>query len=135
MPELRTVRQRKNVPKSQFAYVDKNGERHLPIEDESHVRNAMARFNQTEFESESAKERARRKVLAAAKRYGIEISPDDVVAKPTSSLRPARTKQGPRGGRKTVRPKRPTSSPQRAAARKNIKKAARVRLRRVRARH
>ena len=135
MARLRTVRQRKNVPKRQFAYVDKRGEGHLPIHDESHVRNAMARFNQTEFPSESAKETARRKIRAAAKRYGIEVSREDAVAKRTTSLRAAHTKRGPRGGRKTVRPKRTTSGRQRTAARKNIKKAARVRLRRVRARH
>lgn len=133
MPELRTVRQRKNVPKSQFAYVDERGEGHLPIHDEAHVRNAMARFNQTEFASESAKETARRKIRAAARRYGIEVSPEDVIARPTTSLRAAHTTRGPRGGRKIVRPKRPTSERQRAAARKNIRKAASVRLRRVRA--
>jgi hypothetical protein len=134
VPELRTVRQRKNVPKRQFAYVDARGEGHLPIHDKSHVRNAMARFNQTEFVSERQKESARRKILAAAKRHGIEVSRDDIIAKPTKSLRAASTKRGPRGGRKTVRPKRPTTERQRAAARKNIKKAASVRLRRVRAR-
>ena len=132
MAELRTVRRRKNVPKSQFAYVDSRGEGHLPIEDESHVRTAMARFNQTEFESERAKASARRKILAAAKRYGIEVSPNDEIAKGTTSLRPADTKRGPRGGRKVVRPKRRTTARQRTAARKNIKTAAR--LRRARAR-
>ena len=45
---------------TQFAYVDSKGGEHLPIHDESHVRNAIARFNQTDFESEAAKERARR---------------------------------------------------------------------------
>jgi hypothetical protein len=123
MAELRTVKQRKRIPKGKFAYVDSRGEEHLPIEDESHVRNAMARFNQTEFESERAKESARRKIVAAAKRYGIEISPDDEIAKRTTSLRPARTKRGPRGGRKTVRPKRRTTTRQRTAARRNIAKA------------
>ena len=74
----------------------------------------MARFNQTEFESERAKESARRKILAAAKRYGIEVSPDDEIRKPTRSLRPARTKRGPRGGRKVVRAKRRTTTRARA---------------------
>jgi hypothetical protein len=46
------------------------------------VRNAMARFNQTDFESKAAKERARHKILAAAKRHGIEVSDDDNVAQP-----------------------------------------------------
>ena len=80
---------RDKLPKSQFAYVDARGEGHLPIPDESHVRNAMARFNQTDFESAAAKERARRKILAAAKKHGIEIGEDDNVSKPARSRRKA----------------------------------------------
>ena len=77
-----TEKQRDRIPKSQFAYVDKDGGEHLPIHDESHVRNAIARFNQTDFESAAAKERARKKVLAAAKKHGIEVDAEDNVAKP-----------------------------------------------------
>lgn len=73
---------RDKLRKSQFAYVDKQGEGHLPLNDESHVRNAMARFNQTHFESQAAKERARRKIVSAARRHGIDVSEDDKVAKP-----------------------------------------------------
>ena len=100
MPELDT-RDRERLRSTQFAYVDTEGEEHLPINDASHVRNAMARFNQTEFESKAAKERARRKILSAARRFDIEVDPDDNIAKGTKSLTPARTKAGPRGGRKT----------------------------------
>jgi hypothetical protein len=99
MPELDT-KDRDRLRSSQFAYVDKEGEEHLPINDASHVRNAMARFNQTSFQSKTAKEGARRKILAAAKRYGIEVDKDDNISKPTRSLRAASTKAGPRGGRK-----------------------------------
>ncbi|MDQ3690700.1 MAG: hypothetical protein M3406_11855 [Chloroflexota bacterium] len=63
----------------QFAYVDRDGGEHLPIHDESHVRNATARFNQTDFESKAAKERARKKILAAAERYDIEVDEDSNV--------------------------------------------------------
>jgi hypothetical protein len=91
---------RDKLRSSQFAYVDKEGGEHLPINDESHVRNAMARFNQTEFDSKTAKERARKKIVSAAKRHGIEISDDDNVAKPATSTRAASTKRGPRGGKK-----------------------------------
>jgi hypothetical protein len=91
---------RDKLRKSQFAYVDSKGEGHLPIPDESHIRNAMARFNQTEFESAAAKEKARKKIVAAAKKHGIEIDEDDKVAKPTRSVRAASTKRGPRGGKK-----------------------------------
>src|ERR671914_138320 len=99
MAELST-KAREKLRGSQFAYVDKEGGEHLPIHDESHVRNAIARFNQTEFESVAAKERARKKILSAAKRQRIDVDEDSNVAQKATSLRPARTKRGPRGGRK-----------------------------------
>ena len=64
-------RKRAKLPKSAFAYVDSRGRRRLPINDESHVRNALARFNQVVFEDEAARERARTRLLHAAKKYGI----------------------------------------------------------------
>jgi hypothetical protein len=100
MPELDT-KDRERLRRSQFAYIDADGGEHLPINDAAHVRNAMARFNQTEFESKAAKERARRRILSAAKKFDIEVDPDDRVAGRTTSLRAASTKAGPRGGRKT----------------------------------
>jgi uncharacterized protein DUF6582 len=94
------TKDRDKLRSSQFAYVDRKGEEHLPINDASHVRNAIARFNQTEFESKAAKERARKKILSAAKRFDVEVAEDSNVATPTRSLRAASTKRGPRGGRK-----------------------------------
>ena len=82
MAEL-TTRKRDSLRSRQFAYVDKKGGEHLPINDESHIRNAMARWNQTEFESAAAKERARKKIISAAKRHGIEVEDDSKVAKPS----------------------------------------------------
>ena len=72
MAEL-DAKDRDELRSNQFAYVDSDGGEHLPIHDESHVRNALARFNQTDFESKAARERARKKVLAAAERHGIEV--------------------------------------------------------------
>lgn len=100
--------ERERLHGSQFAYVDKEGGEHLPIHDAAHVRNAIARFNQTGFESEAAKERARKKILAAAQRFGIEVSPEDKISKPVTSLR--------------------------AAARRNVRKAQATRSRRSRSR-
>jgi hypothetical protein len=62
-----------------FAWIDEAGERHLPINGESHVRNAIARFNQTDFDEPGAKTRAARKILAAARKHGIEVEDDDDV--------------------------------------------------------
>ena len=65
------AKKRAKLPDSAFAYVDSKGRKRLPINDESHVRNALARFNQVVFEDEAARERARKKLLVAAKKYGI----------------------------------------------------------------
>lgn len=72
MAEL-TTRSRHQLRSTQFAYVDREGGEHLPIHDASHVRNAIARFNRTDFESKSAKDRARRRILRAAKRFGVDV--------------------------------------------------------------
>jgi len=70
MPQL-SAKARARLPNSAFAYVDADGNRRLPIHDESHVRNALSRFNQVAFEDSAAKERARARVLRAAKQFGI----------------------------------------------------------------
>ena len=80
-----TEKDRDKLRKSQFAYVDREGGEHLPINDESHIRNAMARWNQTEFQSATAKEKARQKIVGAARRHGIEVARDSNVAKPSRS--------------------------------------------------
>ena len=66
-----SARKRGALRDSAFAYVDSRGRRRLPIHDEPHVRNALARFNQVQFEDDEARDRARRRLLRAAKKYGI----------------------------------------------------------------
>ncbi|MBA3552553.1 MAG: adenylate/guanylate cyclase domain-containing protein [Actinobacteria bacterium] len=70
MPKL-SARERASLPDSAFAYVDSRGRRRLPIHDEAHVRNALARFARVSFENDAARERARVRLLNAAKKYGI----------------------------------------------------------------
>ncbi|HLW58311.1 MAG TPA: adenylate/guanylate cyclase domain-containing protein [bacterium] len=70
MPTLSSG-QRAGLPNSAFAYIDSQGQRRLPINDESHVRNALARFNQVAFEDDAARQRARKRLLHAAKKFGI----------------------------------------------------------------
>jgi class 3 adenylate cyclase len=64
-------RERAALPDRAFAYIDSAGKRRLPIHDASHVRNALARFSQVAFESEEARDRARTRLLRAAKKHGI----------------------------------------------------------------
>jgi hypothetical protein len=80
MPELESA-DRTKLKDSQFAYIDELGERHLPIPDESHVRNAVSRFNQTDFESGEARKRAARRIIGAARKHGVDIAADDDVRK------------------------------------------------------
>jgi class 3 adenylate cyclase len=54
-----------------FAYVDSQGRRRLPTHDAAHVRNALARFGQVRFEDDAARDRARQRLLQAAKRFRI----------------------------------------------------------------
>ena len=70
MADLRAS-ERAKLPDSAFAYIDASGRRRLPINDEAHVRNALARFNRVLFDDDAARDRARTKLLKAAKRYGI----------------------------------------------------------------
>ncbi len=70
MADLRQ-RERAKLPDSAFAYIDSAGKRRLPIHDEAHVRNALARFNRVLFEDDASRDRARTRLLKAAKRHGI----------------------------------------------------------------
>jgi class 3 adenylate cyclase len=64
-------KRRARLPDRAFAYVDSRGRRRLPVHDKAHVRNALARFSQVAFEDDAARERARNRLLNAAKKYGI----------------------------------------------------------------
>lgn len=64
-------KERSRLRDSAFAYIDSKGRRRLPINDAPHVRNALARFDQVVFEDDAAREGARRRLLKAARTYGI----------------------------------------------------------------
>ena len=78
-------KQKNDLPDSDFAYIEPGGKkdsegkttprslRHLPINDAAHVRNALARLDQTDI-SEEAKKAALKKIKAAAKKFGIKVS-------------------------------------------------------------
>ena len=70
MPPLR-AKERAQLPDSAFAYIDSRGKRRLPIHDAAHVRNALARFGQVAFEDDAGRDRARSRLLRAAKKHGI----------------------------------------------------------------
>jgi len=69
MADLST-KKRNTMKSQQFACPR---DRKLPINDAAHVRNAMARFNQVESKF-CHPATARRRILAAAKKFGVDVS-------------------------------------------------------------
>ncbi|HVC04228.1 MAG TPA: DUF6582 domain-containing protein [Candidatus Acidoferrales bacterium] len=63
-------RARSNLDSRSFAFVEQRKE---PLTDADHVRNAVARFDQVEGVSDADRDRAWRKIRAAARRFGVEI--------------------------------------------------------------
>ena len=49
-------------------------QRKEPLTDARHVRNAIARFDQVEGVTDAERDQAWRRILAAAKRYDVEVS-------------------------------------------------------------
>jgi hypothetical protein len=49
-------------------------ERKEPLTDARHVRNAISRFDQVEGVSDAERDQAWKRILAAAKRYDVEVS-------------------------------------------------------------
>ena len=52
-------------------------ERKEPLTDARHVRNAIARFDQVEGVSDAERDQAWKRIVAAARRYDVEVSESD----------------------------------------------------------
>jgi hypothetical protein len=81
----------KDLTASSFAYVgdpDKTETWKFPIHDASHARNALARFNQAKGIPASEKGKVRAKIVAAAKKFGIDVaSESDKIAAILATMR------------------------------------------------
>ncbi len=69
MPKLST-QERNALPARQFAFP---AQRKEPLENASHVRNAIARFDQVQGVNDDERDEAWRRIVAAASRYGVEL--------------------------------------------------------------
>jgi len=69
MSEL-SEKQRDHIDGDKFAFPK---ERKEPIHDASHVRNAIARFNQVEDVSDDERDAAWRRIKRAADKHGVEV--------------------------------------------------------------
>ncbi len=63
--------QKNHLADSSFAFPK---ERKEPLNDAAHVRDAIARFDQVEGVSDSERDQAWKRILAAAKKFGVEVS-------------------------------------------------------------
>ena len=63
-------KQRDSLAADQFAFPRQGKE---PINNASHIRNAIARFNQVEGVSDDERDEAWRRIKSAAKNHGIEV--------------------------------------------------------------
>ena len=61
---------RKHIDSSNYAFPDQRKE---PLENASHVRNAIARFDQVKDVSDDDREKAFHRIKAAAKKFGVEM--------------------------------------------------------------
>ena len=59
------------LPDGEFAFPK---ERKEPLTDARHVRNAIARYDQVEGVTDAERDKAWQRILAAAKRYDVEVS-------------------------------------------------------------
>jgi hypothetical protein len=65
---------RDDVPAREFAFPKQRKE---PLEDASHVRNAIARFNRVEGVTDHERDEAWKRIRAAAKKFGVEVNETD----------------------------------------------------------
>jgi hypothetical protein len=61
---------RDHLKKSQFAFPKEEKE---PLEDASHVRNAVARFNQVKGVSDAERDAAWKRIEAAARKFDVKL--------------------------------------------------------------
>jgi hypothetical protein len=71
MSERLSAAEQDRLSDDQFAF---RKQRKEPLVDASHVRNAIARFDQVEGVSDAERDRAWERIVAAAKRFDVEIS-------------------------------------------------------------
>ena len=69
MSKLDTA-QRDKLPPKEFAFPK---ERKEPLEDASHVRAALARFDQVKGVSDDERDEAFKRIKAAAKKFGVDV--------------------------------------------------------------
>lgn len=71
MSERLSAAEQDQLSGDQFAFPEQRKE---PLTDASHVRNAIARFDQVEGVSDAERDRAWDRIVDAAKKFGVQVS-------------------------------------------------------------
>jgi hypothetical protein len=66
--------QRDRIPGSHYAFPNEKKE---PLNDATHVRNAIARFNQVKDVTDNERDKAWKRIQSAAKKFGVEIKEEN----------------------------------------------------------
>ena len=66
-----STKQKNDLPDSKFAFAKQRKE---PLVDAKHVRNAVARFDQVEGVTDADRDKAWKRIRAAARKFDVEIS-------------------------------------------------------------
>ncbi|MFK3979144.1 DUF6582 domain-containing protein [Micromonospora sp. NPDC050397] len=67
-------KQKRDLPDTAYAFPEKRKE---PLVDASHVRNAVARFDQVQGVTDAEREQAFANIKVAAKHYGVDVAETD----------------------------------------------------------
>lgn len=67
-------KERHELPSKEFAFPKEEKE---PLEDATHVRNAIARFNQVQGVSDAERDAAWKRIQSAAKKFDVDVKETD----------------------------------------------------------
>jgi len=118
--------ERGDLPSSVYAFPDKRKE---PLTDASHVRNALARFDQVRGVSDAERDLAFANIKKAAKHYAVQMTEADwsELGRRPSTDRPASARRASAGKAVATRKSRGTGSQTTAAGRRGAVRASATR--------
>jgi hypothetical protein len=118
--------ERGDLPSSVFAYPERRKE---PMTDASHVRNAVARFDQVRGVSDAERDLAFANIKKAARAYGVELSEKDwrELGRRPSTGRPASARKASARKAAATRAKRGTGTGTTPARKRGAVRAAATR--------
>jgi hypothetical protein len=114
-----TAAQRNRLAEADFAFPK---ERKEPLVDAWHVRNAISRFDQVEDVTNAERDRAWKRIVAAAKRFGVEVSEHGWRELFRGTKAPAKKATKKKATTKKATTKRKATTKKKAATKKSAKK-------------